>query len=83
MPKVQSAHTLGEVAAPLMRMADGKTDEEQLNVPLGQGENAECCAYVFARIYKTGDSWALHYIGEHKNGDEVEDWAETLQTYIQ
>lgn len=81
--EVQSAHTFGEVNHPSIRIADSYTNNDILHVTMNQGAGKDSTAFVFARIYRHPDhGWALHYIGDHMDGEDIADWTETLKKYL-
>lgn len=82
LAEIQSLHTFADITNPSMRIADGKTEEEQLvtalTAPAGAGKNA----YIFARISRHGEGWVLRNIDEYVDGTAVEDWIAYLQRYL-
>ncbi len=82
LSEIQSLHTFDEVFNPSMRIADGKSNEDQLEAPL-QGPNSEGKnAYVFARMSRAEEGWNLTFIDEFCRGEEIEDWIEHLKRYL-
>lgn len=75
--EVQSKHTFADILDPRIRIADGKTDQTQLEVSL-EGPNT---AFVFGRAFKSNGQWMFQYIGDYYQGSEVADWVLTLQKY--
>ncbi len=80
----QSGHTFAEINNPEVRIADGKTDEDQINIQLGQDEGGDKTAFAFVRLFRknAGNDWLVHYIGQYYDGAQVEDWIDTLATHI-
>ena len=80
--EVQSQHDFQQVPAANIRLADAYTNENQVQIALNGAESGGKSAYVFARIYRHGDTWMLHYIGDYLDGDEIEDWIDYLTRYL-
>lgn len=80
--EIQSVHTFSDVLNPSMRIADGKTDDTQLTCSLSRAEHGDDNAYIFARIYRHGEGWMLHYIDEFFVGNDIEDLAGHVQQYL-
>lgn len=80
--EIQSQHNFGKLHNPSMRIADGKSNENQLFGDLGGREGRDKTAYIFARIGRGANGWELTYIDQYVNGDEVEDWIEYLKRYL-
>lgn len=78
--EVKSLHRLGDIGNPTIRIADGKTDRNQLTARLDEGGDNNAC--IFARIVRNGDSWDLHYIGAYVNTADIEDWVEPISDYL-
>lgn len=76
----------GKVMNPEARVSDGKTDDTQLLVPLGEGkEDATATAFIFVGLYrdtKQESGWALHNISKSLMKDAVKNWADELQEFI-
>ncbi|MCB9991711.1 MAG: TerD family protein [Rhodospirillales bacterium] len=82
LAEIQSMHTFDEINNPSMRIADGKTNDDQLisnlSGPAAQGKTA----YVFARISRDGFAWTLTYIDEYGVSAEIDDWIGYLERYL-
>lgn len=78
----QGGHRFTEINQPEIRIADGKTDEDQIFVNLDEQDGADKTAFVFARMFKQNGQWMVHYIGDYYIGEDVEDWIETLEKYL-
>lgn len=75
--EMQSKHTFDDVADPAIRLADGKTDQNQFIADL----SGPYTAFIFGRIFLHDGAWFFHYIGESMMGEDVADWVDTLQKY--
>ncbi len=82
LAEIQSLHSFDDIINPSMRIADGKTDDEQLTSSLATPEGAGKNAYVFARISREGGDWKLTCIEEFFDGHDIEDWIEHLKRYL-
>lgn len=82
LSEIQSVHVFKDVVNPSMRIADGKTDDEQLSVSLSDPGGANKNAYIFARISRKGESWTLTLIDEYVDGHKISDWLEYLKRYL-
>lgn len=80
--EIQSMHTFSDVLNPAIRIADGKTDNSQLSVSMSRPDKGVANGYVFARIYREGSGWALHYIDEFFVGTDVPDLVSFVKQYI-
>lgn len=80
--EIQSLHRFKDINSPFMRIADGKTDHEQLKVDLTAPEGAEKNAYVFARISRKGERWTLTLIDQYFDGNKIPDWIGFLRRYL-
>lgn len=80
--EIQSAHTFGDIKNPSMRIADGKTNDDQLHTPLNAPEGKSKTAFVFARLSRKDDDWTITNIGEFFNGEDIEDWIDYLKRYL-
>ncbi len=80
----QSGHTFGRILDSEARIADGKTDENRLHIKLGAkgSAGADKTACIFARIYRDGDKWMGHHIGEFRMDAEIEDWPAEIAPYL-
>lgn len=80
--EVKSKHAFNEVKEPRVRIAHGITDENITSASLLEDGCQGMNAFVFCRIHRSRDGWALHYIGEYINRADAKDWGETLRGYI-
>lgn len=77
---MKTNHTFGQILNPGIRIADGMTNQNQLDVRLNGGGSNN--AYIFARLTKNGDTWMLHYIGRFIDTSTVSDWSEAIGPYL-
>jgi len=82
LAEIQSKHLFKDVSNPSMRIADGKTDENQLTSSLTAAEGNLKNAYIFARISRKGEGWTLTYIDKYVDGTKINDWIEHLKRYL-
>lgn len=76
--EMQSKHNFNDVEAPAIRLADGKTDQNQFIADL----SGDYTAFVFGRIFRNQQGqWMFHYIGENLYGENINDWVDHLQGY--
>ena len=80
--EIQSMHTFSDVLNPAIRIADGKTDNNQISVGIQRKDFGEMNGYVFARIYREGDRWAVHYIDEFFVSADVQDLVGFVKQYL-
>lgn len=80
--EIQSAHKFGDLGLPSARIADGSTDENQLEATLDRPEGANKDAYVFARIYRGESGWMLHFIDQFADGAKIQDWIPVLKKFL-
>lgn len=78
---MKTDNRLHEINNPTLRIADSMTNEDQLFVTVDQSDKA-ANAYIFARIYKGGNGWALHYIGKPIDTGTINDWSEAIAPYL-
>ena len=82
LAEVQSHHTFDQIHNPALRIADGKTDDDQLLSKIGGPEGVGKNAYVFARISRHDGDWTLTYIDEFADGAQIDDWISYLGRYL-
>lgn len=80
--EIQSMHTFSDVLNPAIRIADGKTDNNQISVGIQRKDFGEMNGYLFARIYREGDNWAVHYIDEFFVSADVQDLEGFVKQYL-
>lgn len=69
-----------EVDDPFIRIADSKTENDQLKMSIKPPANLDAYAFVFARIFKENDQWYVQNISEFV--DFEQDWPEFLKRYL-
>ncbi len=80
---IKTGHTFDEVTDPEIRLADGYSDHNFLNVSLLDTDNNNKSAFVFASLVKDAEAqWTARHIGEFIDVPEDGNWAELLKTYI-
>lgn len=75
----KSAHHFDRVSNPAIRLADAKTNENQLKLPLDE-DGKDKDAYIFARIYKDGETWMVEPVNEFLDKDKIDNWPVFLQS---
>lgn len=80
---IKSGHHFSEVNDPEIRLADGYSGHNFLQLSLlGHNEN-DRPAFVFAALLReTENDWRVHHIGEFVDIPEGGHWAERLKTFI-
>ncbi|PJB70771.1 MAG: hypothetical protein CO093_06995 [Alphaproteobacteria bacterium CG_4_9_14_3_um_filter_47_13] len=80
--EIQSGHNFEHITNPSMRIADGKTNEDQLLTPLSTPDSQGKNGCVFARISRKEDGWTLTLIEDYFNGEDIDDIVEYMSKYI-
>lgn len=82
LAEIQSGHSFGTIKNPSMRIADGKTNEDQLFTALHKPESKDKNACVFASISRKDGMWVLTAVEDYFNGEDIEDWIVHLNRYL-
>jgi len=83
--EIRSAHTFSQVDDPWVRIADGHTDQNLLELHMATSNGADKQACVMARVYRDRASptgWMLDVIDEYPPLDDVPDWGSYLARYL-
>lgn len=81
---IGSAHAFEDVFEPTVRIADGMTNNDFINVRLDKNGGKNYTACVFARIVRSKDNpdvWNLHHITKFVDMSTIDDWSEALFEY--
>lgn len=82
--EVRSAHFFADVIAPTVRLADGMTNKDLLEIVLDHEESADKNAFVMCSIFKSRSSptgWMLYNVGEYPDIAHIEDWGAYLAQF--
>ncbi len=83
--EIRSDHEFSEVDEPSMRIADGMTDKNLLELRLANGDGRTANACVMARIFRNSGSatgWGMQVIDEYPHLNDVSDWGSYLKRYL-
>lgn len=83
--EIRSGHLFGQVAAPSMRIADGMTNKNLVELDMSVAAGAEREACIMARIFKDSASptgWKVQIIDEYPDLSDVSDWGSYLTRYL-
>jgi tellurium resistance protein TerZ len=80
--EIQSAHNFGDIRLPKIRIADPISDNNFVNIPLGDQGFESHSAFVLGRLHRDGPEWALEYIGDYCHVGQVRDWSTSLISYL-
>ncbi len=83
--EIRSGHVFGDVDAPSLRIADGMTNNNLVELLMAEkaGKNREAC--VMARVFRHSGSptgWKVHIIDEYPDLADVTDWGSYLTRYL-
>ncbi len=78
---MKTNHTFGQIRNPEIRIADGMTNQNQLDVKFNNGGNNN--AYIFAHLARNESAWMLHYIGQFIDTASVSDWSEVIKPHLE
>ncbi|GJL84616.1 MAG: tellurium resistance protein TerZ [Micavibrio sp.] len=80
--KIQTGHDFYEVADPEIHLTDGFSNDTLLETPINHEEGHNKDVFVFAHIYRSGESWQLHHVAEYLCSEENEQWHEELSRFL-
>lgn len=80
--KIQTGHDFSEIDAPLVRFADGFTNQNFHQVFIDNKVLEGADVYVFAHIYRKGSHWQLHAVDEYLKSTDYEDWRKELTQFL-
>jgi stress response protein SCP2 len=84
--EVRSNHTFSDVLTPYVRLADGMTNDNLLEIDLVHDEAGDKNAFVMCSIYRDIDNsptgWGLHHIAAYPDISKIEDWGAYLARYV-
>lgn len=78
---IKSGHNFGEVASPEIRLGDGYSDHTLHQADLSDARGKTSSSYIFARLYRGADGWAVHNIDEFKD-TKNDDISAVAKNYI-
>lgn len=74
----KSAHHFDKVENPFIRLADAKTEENQLETDLSKDGKHD--AFIFVRLYKEGSTWMVENVNEFFDKDSIDNWPVYIQS---
>lgn len=80
--KIQSGHVFKDIEVPEIRLADGYSNDNFLQIMIDHSEGKEQDVFVFAHIYRSGEGWSLHNVSEYMNSEEYDDWQKELPKFL-
>lgn len=83
--EIRSGHVFAQVATPSMRVADGMTNKNLVELDMGDEAGASREACIMTRIFRDSGSptgWKVHIIGEYPDLSDVPDWGSYLTRYL-
>ncbi len=80
--KIQTGHDFYDVADPVMRLVDGFGNDMLLETTIDHEEGHDKNVFVFAHIYRSGESWQLHHVAEYLSSEENAEWREALSQFL-
>jgi len=80
--EIRTGHVFREIDAAEIRIADGYTNHNFVKTALIDDDGLDKNTYVFVHIYRNGDEWNLHHVGEYLDSDNVEEWPTTLKNFL-
>lgn len=82
---VNEGKTFQDILNPFIRVADGKTDEDQISIHPDKAAEGHKNALLYAIIYRDNTAksgWALKEISKFYNDNEIEDWTSLIQKFL-
>ncbi|MFP4313960.1 MAG: TerD family protein [Alphaproteobacteria bacterium] len=82
---VHDKQAFKDIANVQIRVADGASDENQLELHLQNMTDATTDSFIFVCLHRDDSKehgWMLKNISEFKNSDSVEDWAEEGKAFL-
>ena len=83
--EIRSGHTFEQVVSPAMRIADGMTNHNLLELKLAEREGQAAQACIMARIFRDSASptgWKVQVIDDYPDLAAVSDWGSYLTRYL-
>jgi tellurium resistance protein TerZ len=83
--EIRSNHVFSEIASPYVRLADGMTDNNLLEINITDDDCTDKIAFVAFSIYRSIESptgWMLYNVSEYPNIDQIEDWGAYLAQFV-
>lgn len=83
--EIRSNHTFEQVLNPRVRLADGMSNKNLLEMPLaknGGGDRQACVMFAFSRDATSSTGWTLQIQDEYPDLAEVSDWGTYLSRYL-
>lgn len=81
---IKSGHVFGEIDSPEIRLADGYSNHNFLQLDLKHPEGKDKPTFLFASIYRTGpESWNVHNISTYLDTTNVEQMNGNLSALLE
>jgi len=77
-----SGQELNDVANCKVRLMDTNTQAEAASFDISSDASLDCCAMLMAVLYRVGDDWWMHAIGEGAHGTMAKDNVDEFQDFI-
>jgi len=80
---IQTGHDFTEILNPEIRLVDGYSGHNFLHARLTNEKAIGKPTYLFAHIYRTDNSWTVHYLDEYLNSASYENRIIQIKKHIQ
>jgi len=83
--EIRSNHVFADIASPYVRLADGMTDNNLLEINISHDECTDKIAFVAFSIFRSIESstgWMLYNVSEYPDIDQIEDWGGYLAQFV-
>jgi tellurium resistance protein TerZ len=83
--EIRTNHTFSQVLNPHMRLADGMSNKNLVEMPMGGAKGADkqaCVMFSLSRDKTSPTGWGLQILDEYPNLAEVSDWGAYLTRYL-
>lgn len=81
--EIRSGQTFAQIENPAFRLADGMTDKNLMDTPLGQDGSGEACIIACVSRNSTSPTgWDLQEIMEYPRLSDISDWGSYLERYL-
>ena len=81
MASIKSGHTFSEIDYPEIRLVDGYSNHIFHHAWLSAEEGQDSSAFVFVRLYRAGEMWRIHNIGEYLKAENDQNWPDFMKKY--
>lgn len=80
---IKTGQTFGDINNPEIRIADGYSEHTFLHHNLKTEGGGNAHAYIFVRIFRDSNAWALTHIDEYLQDNDREDWLTQIRKHLQ